>query len=219
MAVWYQAGFCSFVSMCMCKYRYIWICLNVPIYVYLSSVQFSRSAASDSLQSHGLQHVRFSCPSPTPGACSNSCASISIIYLSLFLWIDLDFLDHCCFQILLWYPNVSFLYLSCLELEKSWNLKFSFRFLICLLPPLPLLLKPLLSWFSKSISSPVWLRFRCAVCSVLSHCLGAVLLNFQPSVSFLVLSIYYFPHPCVLYLNYYIFSCQVLSHAVSYFCF
>ena len=30
---------------------------------------------SDSLQPHGLQHARLSCPSPTPGACSNSCSS------------------------------------------------------------------------------------------------------------------------------------------------
>ena len=29
----------------------------------------------DSLWPHGLQHVRLSCPSPTPGACSNSCPS------------------------------------------------------------------------------------------------------------------------------------------------
>ena len=28
---------------------------------------------SDSLWPHGLQHIRFLCPSPTPGACSNSC--------------------------------------------------------------------------------------------------------------------------------------------------
>ena len=27
---------------------------------------------SDSLRPHGLQHARLSCPSPTPGACSNS---------------------------------------------------------------------------------------------------------------------------------------------------
>ena len=37
------------------------------------SVQFSRSVMSDSLQPHGLQHNRLPCPSPTPGACSNSC--------------------------------------------------------------------------------------------------------------------------------------------------
>ena len=27
----------------------------------------------DSWESHGLQHVRLPCPSPTPGTCSNSC--------------------------------------------------------------------------------------------------------------------------------------------------
>ena len=37
-----------------------------------SSVQFSRSVLSDSLQHHWLQHSRLPCPSPTPGACSNS---------------------------------------------------------------------------------------------------------------------------------------------------
>ena len=37
------------------------------------SVQFSRSVVSNSLWPHGLQHVRFPCPSPTPGAYSNSC--------------------------------------------------------------------------------------------------------------------------------------------------
>ena len=34
--------------------------------------QFSCSVVSDSLQLHGLQHARPPCPSPTPGACSNS---------------------------------------------------------------------------------------------------------------------------------------------------
>ena len=37
--------------------------------------QSSRSAVSDSLQPHGLQHARPSCPSPTPAARSNSCLS------------------------------------------------------------------------------------------------------------------------------------------------
>ena len=40
-----------------------------------SSVQFSRSVVSNSLGHHGLQHARLSCPSPTPGACSDSCPS------------------------------------------------------------------------------------------------------------------------------------------------
>ena len=38
-----------------------------------SSVQFSYSVVSNSLQPHGLQHARFPCPSPTPGVYSNSC--------------------------------------------------------------------------------------------------------------------------------------------------
>ena len=38
-------------------------------------LQFSRSVVSDSLQPHGLQHTKLPCPSPTPGASSNSCPS------------------------------------------------------------------------------------------------------------------------------------------------
>ena len=37
-----------------------------------SSVQLSCSVVSDSLWTHGLQHARPPCPSPTPRACSNS---------------------------------------------------------------------------------------------------------------------------------------------------
>ena len=40
-----------------------------------SSIQFSRSLVSNSLQPHRLQHTRLPCPSPTPGACSNLCPS------------------------------------------------------------------------------------------------------------------------------------------------
>ena len=39
------------------------------------SVQFSRSVMSKSLQTHGLQHARFPCPSPTPRAYPKSCPS------------------------------------------------------------------------------------------------------------------------------------------------
>ena len=41
----------------------------------ISSVQFSRSPVSDSLQPHALQHTRTPCLSPTPRACLNSCPS------------------------------------------------------------------------------------------------------------------------------------------------
>ena len=45
------------------------ICLSIQ----RCSVQFSRSVVSNSLQPHESQHTRLPCPSPTPGACSNSC--------------------------------------------------------------------------------------------------------------------------------------------------
>ena len=37
------------------------------------TVQFSRYVVSNSLQPHGLQHIRPPCPSPTPGVHPNSC--------------------------------------------------------------------------------------------------------------------------------------------------
>ena len=46
-----------------------------PSHLFFSSVQFSHSVASDSLQPHELQHARPPCPSPTPGVYSNSCPS------------------------------------------------------------------------------------------------------------------------------------------------
>ena len=43
------------------------------IFNIFSSVQFTRSVMSNSLQPHELQHTRPPCPSPTPGVHSNSC--------------------------------------------------------------------------------------------------------------------------------------------------
>ena len=51
--------------------RYIKV---INIYQF-SSVQFSLSVLSDSLQPHESQHTRPSCPSPTPGVYPNSCPS------------------------------------------------------------------------------------------------------------------------------------------------
>ena len=42
---------------------------------YISSVQFSRSVVSNSLQPHELKHARPPCPSPTPGVHPNPCPS------------------------------------------------------------------------------------------------------------------------------------------------
>ena len=49
-----------------------------------SSDQFSHSVVSDSLRPHGLQHTRLPCPSPTPGACSNSCLVMPSNHLILY---------------------------------------------------------------------------------------------------------------------------------------
>ena len=38
---------------------------------------------SDFLRPHGLQHARFPCSSPTPGACSNSCPSSHWCHLTI----------------------------------------------------------------------------------------------------------------------------------------
>ena len=47
----------------------------VSLNIQYSSVQFSHSVVSNSLQLHGLQHAKLPCTTPTPGACSNSCPS------------------------------------------------------------------------------------------------------------------------------------------------
>ena len=61
-------------SLCL---RYILIkksCKKSGPQLYSDSVQFS-SVAQSCLRSHGLQHARLPCPSPTARACSNSCPS------------------------------------------------------------------------------------------------------------------------------------------------
>ena len=50
-------------------------CLFDLLFLAFVSVQFSHSVLSVSLGPHGLQNSRVPCPSPTPGACSNSCLS------------------------------------------------------------------------------------------------------------------------------------------------
>ena len=46
---------------------------HIYIYTHIYMLLFSHSVMSDSLRSHGLQHIRLPCPLPSPGACSNSC--------------------------------------------------------------------------------------------------------------------------------------------------
>ena len=61
---------------CIIIYMQIYEFVSSPSSVlgkWFSSVQFSHSVVSDSLQSHGLQQARSPCPSPTPRVYSNSC--------------------------------------------------------------------------------------------------------------------------------------------------
>ena len=52
-----------------------WFLLGLTglISLQLEKWKWSRSVMSVSLRPHGLQHTRLPCPSPSPGACSNSC--------------------------------------------------------------------------------------------------------------------------------------------------
>ena len=52
--------------------RKMLICISWLMCMF-SSVQFSHSVVSDSLQPHELQHTRPPCPSPTPGIYPNPC--------------------------------------------------------------------------------------------------------------------------------------------------
>ena len=45
---------------------------TLTVELMMESVQFSHSVVSDSLEPHGLQQTSLPCPSPTPGASSNS---------------------------------------------------------------------------------------------------------------------------------------------------
>ena len=89
-----------------------------------SSVLFSRSVMSDSLQPHGLQHARPPCPSPTPRAYSNSCPSSRLCHQTIFL----------CHHFLLLpsiFPNIRvFSNKSVLHIEwpKYWSFSFQHHY-------------------------------------------------------------------------------------------
>ena len=53
----------------------IFYCIKATKIASIDSVQFSHSVVFDSLQPHESQHARPPCPSPTPRAHPNSCAS------------------------------------------------------------------------------------------------------------------------------------------------
>ena len=64
--MWLGSGWAFFCSVVLYHFLHqLWLTIVVTV--------FSLSVVSDSLQPHGLQHARFSCPSPSPRASSNSC--------------------------------------------------------------------------------------------------------------------------------------------------
>ena len=64
-----QASHCGGLSYCRA-----WA-LGCEDFSSCGSVQLSCLVVANSLRPHGLQHTRLPCPSPTRGACSNSCPS------------------------------------------------------------------------------------------------------------------------------------------------
>ena len=60
----------SLLSRSSCYYSSVAIFITVPVFLFCVAVQ---SLSPVSLWPHGLQHARLPCPSPSPGACSNSC--------------------------------------------------------------------------------------------------------------------------------------------------
>ena len=91
--------------------------------LYISSVQFSCSVVADFLWPHGLQHASVPCPSPTPGACSNSCP------MSQWFHLPSSHLIFCC--TLLLPPSIcpSFRVFSnesvlCIRWQQYWSFTF-----------------------------------------------------------------------------------------------
>ena len=78
---------------------------------------------SDSLWAHGLQHARPPCPSPTPGACSNSCSSSQWCHPTIILCCPLLLLPSI-FPNFRVFSNESVL---CIKWPKCWSFSFSWK--------------------------------------------------------------------------------------------
>ena len=65
--------FSQVCSLCLHLYSCSTNRFIVSIFLDSICIQFSHSVVSDSLWPHGLQQASLPCPSPTPGACSDSC--------------------------------------------------------------------------------------------------------------------------------------------------
>ena len=95
-----------------------WKVLNITN----QSVQFSHSVVSNSLRPHGLQHPRLPCPSPTPGAYSNSCPSSQWCHPSISSSV-IPFSSH--LQSFLASFDFSKASVLCIRWPKCWSFSFS----------------------------------------------------------------------------------------------
>ena len=82
-------------------------------------IQYSHSVVSDFLRPHGPQHTRLPCPSPTPGACSNSCPSSRQCHLTI--------LCHSLLLLLSIFPSIR-VFSNELVLPIRWPKYWSFSF-------------------------------------------------------------------------------------------
>ena len=74
---------------------------------------------SDSLWPHGLQHARLPCPSPTPGACSNSVPQVSVMPSNhLILCRPLLLLPSI-------FPSLRVFSALCIRCPKYWSFSFN----------------------------------------------------------------------------------------------
>ena len=86
-----------------------------------SRFQFSYLVMSNSLWPHGLQHAMLPCPSPTPGAYSNSCPSSLMPSNHLILCRPL-FLPPSIFPSIRVFSNE---WVLCIRWPKYWSFSFS----------------------------------------------------------------------------------------------
>ena len=62
------------MSMAMFQQNFIYGCWNLNFIFFYICYSVTQSCLCDSLWPHGLQHASLPCPSPSPGACSNTCS-------------------------------------------------------------------------------------------------------------------------------------------------
>ena len=110
---------------CTCVLSYLlhpflhgWIVRLLPCPQF-SSVQFSRSIMSNSLRPHELPHIRLEYPTPTPGACTNSCPLSQWCYPTICCPL---LLPPSIFPSIMVFSNESLL---CIRWPKYWSFSFS----------------------------------------------------------------------------------------------